>query len=229
MRVYARLVSSVFASPSYSIFNASLTVLQTHAFYGHEGIVNAHKLYKLFRDTKAFSGSELNIEGATLLTVGAPGTGTRWIRFFQRGNGAPRDGLLPISATCDVRLDDLLAFIHAPQQRAPPALFNIVAYDLDRIGRNRLPLGFTDATELPPRAPSGLGGGATEGATGGSGSGSVTLRPAVLYLAGAEDSPDVFHDGPVAGSVVGVASCAHDASDFRATDCEVRFFEFIWF
>ena len=187
-------------------------MLQTHAFYGHEGIVNAHKLYKLFRDTKAFSGSELNIEGATLLTAGN-GT-TRWIRFFQRGNGAPRDGLLPISATCDVRLDDLLAFVHAPQLRAPPALFNIVAFDLDRIGANRLPLGFTDATELPPRDPSGAGG--SDGAMR-----RKDNMPAVLYLAGAEDSPDVFHDGPVAGSVVGVASCAHDASDFRATECEV--------
>jgi hypothetical protein len=41
--------------------------------------------------------------------------------------------------------------VHAPQLRAPPALFNIVAFDLDSIGAYRLPLGFTDATELPPR------------------------------------------------------------------------------
>jgi hypothetical protein len=31
------------------------------------GIVNAHALYRKFRENKSFSGSELNIEGAAVL------------------------------------------------------------------------------------------------------------------------------------------------------------------
>jgi hypothetical protein len=78
----------------------------------------------------------------------------RWIRFFQRGNGAPKDGLRPISATCDVPLNELLEYVRDPYAKEPPELENIVEYDLDRIGENKLPLGFTDATELPLRPES---------------------------------------------------------------------------
>jgi hypothetical protein len=161
------------------------TVLSTHAFYNHQGIVNAHGLYQKFRDTKEFSGSELNIEGATLLTQSEP----RRIRFFQRGNGAPRGELLPISATCDVDLDDLLDYIREPNVAPVPELFNIVQFDLGTIGMQNIALGFTDATELPPNGRDD--------------------SPAVLYLAGAEDSPDTYNDGAVAGSVVGSVQCTY--------------------
>lgn len=42
-------------------------MLQTHAFWHHDGIVHAPALYKKFRDNKLFSGSELNVEGAAVL------------------------------------------------------------------------------------------------------------------------------------------------------------------
>lgn len=99
-------------------------------------IVRASKLYDRFRTTKAFSGSELNVEGA-VFTEG-------WVRFFNRGNGEERDGLSPLDASCDVLWDELEAYLREPDQRPAPGLHGIVQYDLGTLAGVRLT--FTDAT-----------------------------------------------------------------------------------
>ena len=108
----------------------------------------------------------MNIEGATL--VGSV------VRLFNRGNGAARDGRLPVDASCDLPLAALLAYLRDPSG-APPEPAAVVQHDLDAL--DTLRLGFTDAA-----------------ARGG----------AVFFSAAAEDSPDATRDGRVAGSVLGV-------------------------
>ncbi len=130
-------------------------------------VVEAHALYAAFRAAVDFSGSELNVEGATLAGD--------VVRFFQRGNGAPRGDLLPVDATADVSLEALLAYLD-DTRAAPPPLTRVTRYDLGSIAGARLT--FTDACD------------AGEGA--------------LYFLAAAEDSPDATQDGPVSGAVVGV-------------------------
>lgn len=129
-------------------------------------MVDASSLYALLRAERSFSGSEMNIEGAAL--VGSV------VRLFNRGNGAARDGHLPVDASCDLPLSVLLAYLVDPSG-PPPVPDNVVQHDLDAI--DALRLGFTDAT-----------------AHGGT----------VYFSAAAEDSPDATRDGRVAGSVLGV-------------------------
>lgn len=129
-------------------------------------LVHATALYAALRAERRFSGSEMNIEGAAL--VGSV------VRLFNRGNGAARDGHLPVDASCDLPLAALLAYLDDPS-RPPPAVEGVVQHDLDAL--DALRLGFTDAT-----------------AHGG----------AVYFSAAAEDSPDATRDGRVAGSVIGV-------------------------
>jgi hypothetical protein len=129
-------------------------------------MVDASSLYALLRAERSFSGSEMNIEGAAL--VGSV------VRLFNRGNGAARDGHLPVDASCDLPLAALLAYLGDPSG-PPPVPDNVVQHDLDAI--DALRLGFTDAT-----------------ARGGT----------VYFSAAAEDSPDATRDGRVAGSVLGV-------------------------
>lgn len=96
-------------------------------------LFDASALYAELRSERAFSGSELNVEGAVVVD-GA-------LRLFQRGNGAPSGGLEPVNATCDLPLPALLAFLDGGP---PPELRNIQRYDL---GRERgVPYSFTDAT-----------------------------------------------------------------------------------
>jgi hypothetical protein len=97
------------------------------------------------------------------------------IRLFGRGNGLARDSLLPIDATCDLDWSALAAYLQHPRTVAPPAPDVIVQYQLGTIDGVRL--GFTDAA-----------------------SGHDTL----VFCAAAEASPDATHDGPVAGSALGV-------------------------
>lgn len=132
-------------------------------------LVEANGLYKEFRARTGFSGSELNIEGACI--VG----GT--VRFFQRGNGGATDELLPVDATCDVDLMQLLSYLDAPESRAIPSIGDVHVYDLNQIENVRLT--FTDAT----------------------------MKDETLYfLAAAEASPNAVDDGPVAGVVIGIAN-----------------------
>ncbi len=130
-------------------------------------MVHVPALYDSLRRESAFAGSELNVEGAVHLDDR--------LRLFGRGNGARRDGVEPVNATCDLDWSALLAYIRAPDRVPPPLPANVVRYELGTIGS--VPLSFTDATRW---------------------------RNAILFSATAEESPDVTRDGRVHGSAIGV-------------------------
>ena len=136
-------------------------------------IVEASAFYAALRAEREFSGSEMNIEGTVL-------RGDR-VWFFQRGNGAPKDGLEPVDASCEVSLDELLRYLEDPENSPPPAVESIRRYELGELDGVRLT--FTDAAALGER---------------------------IVYLAVAEDSPDTYRDGPVTGVVVGVIDPANE-------------------
>lgn len=136
-------------------------------------MVHARALFERLRSLHLFSGSELNIEGA--VAIGSI------LRLFGRGNGAPRDGRQPVNATCDVAIDELLAYLRSPADTAPPSPGNVARYDLGYIAEQRLT--FTDAAVVPLHDAS------------------ASLR--ITYTATAEASPDVTLDGEVTGSAIG--------------------------
>lgn len=132
--------------------------------------VEAPRLYARLR--AAFGGPQLNLEGAALV-----GGGT--LRLFQRGNGATKNGLVPVNGTCDLAWAPILDALRAGREpfEEPRAL---VRWELGALQGVRL--GFTDATPAP-------GG-------------------AVAFLAAAEASPDAVDDGLVSGSALGVIDAA---------------------
>lgn len=132
-------------------------------------IIGAAALYEALRANASFAGSELNIEGAAFLPGGV-------LRLFQRGNGAPRGDRRPVNATGDLDWGVLWSFLNEEERARPPALCNIVQYDLGQTEGIRFT--FTDATLA--------------------GSG------AIVYLASAEDSPDAVQDGEVLGTSIGL-------------------------
>ena len=67
-------------------------------------IVDGSALYAALRAEVAFSGSELNLEGAAVLDD------TRVI-LLQRGNGAARGALEPVNASVEIALSELLEFV----------------------------------------------------------------------------------------------------------------------
>jgi hypothetical protein len=136
--------------------------------------VHLPRLYDALRAEQAFSGSELNVEGAIV-------DGDR-LRLFGRGNGAPRLGVLPANATCELDWTSFLAHVLDPARCTVPTLTGVVRYDLGTL--EGVPLGFTDA---------------------------AVWRGGTLYSAAAEESPDSVRDGRVAGSVVGVIDHAGGA------------------
>lgn len=95
----------------------------------------AAALYAQLRDAAAFSGSELNIEGAVF--VGDA------IRVFGRGNGARMGDVVPVNASCDLPWLELASYLENPAAVAPPAPRAITQYALGAL--NAVPLGFTDA------------------------------------------------------------------------------------
>jgi hypothetical protein len=105
---------------------------------GESRIYAAAGLYARLRETQAFSGSELNIEGAYF----AHGR----VYLFNRGNGAVRDGLLPRDASCELEAAELEAYLLNPDKRPVPTLANIRQYDLGRLDGNQLT--FTDAMAM---------------------------------------------------------------------------------
>lgn len=131
-------------------------------------VYEARALYAALRDERAFAGSELNVEGAVFL-------GDDTLRLFQRGNGEPHDGVQPVDATCDLQWSALWAHIQAPEGAAPPALQNIVQYELGELDGVRL--SFSDAE---------------------------AVAGVILYSASAEATSGGSGDGRVAGSVLGV-------------------------
>jgi hypothetical protein len=96
------------------------------------------------------------------------------LRLFQRGNGAPVDGEAPAHAVGDLPLAGLLNFLDAGGP--PPALGRVLRVALGAV--RGVAFGFTDAVALPDGR--------------------------VLFLAGAEDSPDTVADGAVLGARVGL-------------------------
>ena len=136
-------------------------------------LIEADSWYLALESTTDFAGSDMNIEGAVALPHA--------LRLFSRGNGAPRGGRVPVNATCDLSLPDLVAYFAAPGKAPAPAPTAISQYELGRV--DGLPLGFTDA---------------------------ALWGDAVLYTAVAEDSPSASEDGPVRGSVLGLLPAAGD-------------------
>lgn len=104
---------------------------------GDPTLVEAAGLYAALRQSVAFAGSELNVEGA--LVVPHP-AGPR-LRLFNRGNGAARGDLRPVNATADLDLGALWAYLGDPT--TPPPLLDVTPYDLGAL--DGLGLGFTDA------------------------------------------------------------------------------------
>jgi hypothetical protein len=108
------------------------------------------------------------------------------VRLFARGNGAGNALGAAVSATCDVDAAALAAYLLGPAPAPAPPPVRVVRYDLGMLDDAADPeerLGFTDATPL-----------------GGAGD--------VLYVAAAEASVDVYEDGPVGGSALGVIAAA---------------------
>jgi hypothetical protein len=130
-------------------------------------IVQHPRLYRALRSCPEFSGSELNVEGAVL-------TG-HVLRLFQRGNGAPAGGLLPLNASADVEFERVTQVLNGEGEN-PVSITNVLQYALGQLGG--VALTFTDATAAP-------GG-------------------RVLFLASAEASPDTYRDGAVTGTVAGI-------------------------
>lgn len=135
--------------------------------------VPAGPLYRALREERAFSGSELNVEGAAVAGDA--------VRLFQRGNGAVVDGVQPVNATVDLSLDELLAAVErwADGSEAPsPALARVHSYALGDVAG--VSVSFTDATPWPsPHAGR------------------------VAWLGAAEDSPDTYRDGECVGAALG--------------------------
>ncbi len=129
-------------------------------------LTDASPLYEALESSTDFAGSDMNIEGALHLDG--------VLRLFGRGNGKMRDGLVPVDATCDLPLDEVLTWLDDPSGE-PPKPRDITRYILGAI--DDVPLGFTDATVFGDQ---------------------------VLYTAAAEDTDDASEDGRVAGSAIGV-------------------------
>lgn len=130
-------------------------------------LYDATTLYEALEETVAFAGSDMNIEGALV-------TG-ECIRLFGRGNGKPKRGLVPLNATCELRLDELLAYFENTSGTKPPQPTSIVQYEMGQLGG--IAIGFTDAASFGEQT---------------------------LYSGAAEASADATEDGPVGGSVLGV-------------------------
>jgi hypothetical protein len=75
-------------------------------------VVHAPGLYRALRETPEYSGSELNVEGAVVFG--------EVMRLFQRGNGAPRGGVLPVNATCDLPWSCIEDLVDGRASATPP-------------------------------------------------------------------------------------------------------------
>ena len=145
-------------------------------------LVDASALYAALRAERAFAGAELNVEGAA--RVLGP-DGAEVVRLFARGNGAGNALGSAASATCDLDARALAEYLTGPAPAPAPRPARVTPYDLGALGDGEPieggadRLGFTDATPLGDAG-------------------------AVLYVAAAEDSADVYEDGEVGGSALGV-------------------------
>jgi hypothetical protein len=106
-------------------------------------IVHAAKLYAALRGETSFAGSELNVEGATL--VGDD------IVLFQRGNGQRRNGVAPVDATCRIGANALATYLRGAGP--VPPLRDVVQWELGSLpaadGSPGDRLTFTDGATRP--------------------------------------------------------------------------------
>ncbi len=102
-------------------------LVETPAFHGR------------LSQNRDFSGSGLNVEGAVFLDEDR-------LRLFQRGNAEPRGRLKPVDATGDISWKELQAFLDDPAEAPPPAIINVVQYELGELHGVRLT--FSDAEAL---------------------------------------------------------------------------------
>lgn len=151
-------------------------------------VFDASELYLALAKRADFAGVELNLEGAVI--VG------RTLRLFQRGNGAPVDGVQALDATIDLELDAFVAWIDG--EGPVPALGVSHRYDLGQVGGVRMT--FTDAAALPDGR--------------------------VVFLASAEASPDTVQDGAVIGCRVGLidahGATSYDVVDAAGAMCRTK-------
>ncbi|MDB4951357.1 MAG: hypothetical protein JWM27_4006 [Gemmatimonadetes bacterium] len=124
-----------FGSGSLPARERILLVRDCESPHPQPALVNASALYAALRAETAFAGSELNVEGATL--VGST------VRLFNRGNGAPAAGLRPVDATCDVEWAGLREHLIDPERHPVPRIHAVTGYDLGTVDGCRLT--FTDA------------------------------------------------------------------------------------
>jgi len=141
---------------------------------------HAPALYAVLREARQFAGSEMNVEGA-VYDAGV-------VRLFQRGNGAARDDVRPVNASCTLDWATLHAYL-SDSRTDPPRPRDIVQYDLGSL--DGFPLGFTDA---------------------------ALADSVLVFSAAAEDSPDVTRDGRVVGSVLGAVDAHGEARWTRLRD-----------
>jgi hypothetical protein len=80
-----------------------------------------------------------NVEGAVFM-------GPERLRLFQRGNADPRGDLQPVDATGDLSWPALKAYLADPIGTAPPAIENVIQYELGDLHGVRLT--FSDAEAL---------------------------------------------------------------------------------
>lgn len=118
--------------------------------------------------------AQADFSGSELNIEGAVLLPGGFLRLFQRGNGAPEETLGPINATGDLSWPCLRRYLD--RDGNPPLPEHVVQYDLGQV--DGISLTFTDAA--------------------------LTSQGHLLYLAGAEDSPDVFQDGEVWGAALGL-------------------------
>jgi len=105
--------------------------------FGRIELRDASPMYAALRADRAFSGAELNLEGATVV-------GDRlWL--FQRGNGAATATAEAVDATAELELDEWIAWLDGRGRF--PSCSRVTTYDLGHSQGVRL--GFTDATALP--------------------------------------------------------------------------------
>lgn len=101
-------------------------------------VIAAPALYARLRDTPAFAGSELNLEGVLL-------DGEDLV-VLNRGNGAARGGLEPTDALARLGLVTLLAHLQDPAATTPPELRGVEGWTLGEV--NGVRLTFTDAMSV---------------------------------------------------------------------------------
>ncbi|MEO7363720.1 MAG: hypothetical protein ABI120_25540 [Gemmatimonadaceae bacterium] len=98
-------------------------------------VVRAPQFYAGLRASAEFGGSELNVEGATIVD--------EHVRLFNRGNGASTGARVPVNATCDINCAELLSHLEDPARGVAPSPQRVTQFVLGDVEGVRL--SFTDA------------------------------------------------------------------------------------